>query len=224
MQEKKLLLPIAIIFTMALLVSNTVASKIIGIGSFVFTGGIFIFPISYIFGDVLTEVYGYRESRKVIWSAFLALIFMSLFYYLVGLLPSAGFWTGSEAYNMILGTIPRIVLASIVAYFLGEFSNSYVLSKMKIKMSGKKLWMRTIGSTVVGEGIDTIVFALIAFAGTFAGSELFLIIISGYIFKVLYEILATPITYFIISKVKKIEGIDTYDHNIKYNIFDLSGK
>src|SRR3989339_262682 len=174
MQEKKLLIPIAIIFTMALLVSNTVASKIIGIGSFVFTGGIIIFPISYIFGDVLTEVYGYKESRKVIWSG-----------------------------------------------FVGEFSNSYVLSKMKIWTKGKKLWIRTISSTVVGEGIDSFIFGFIAFAGLFKISELLLIIVSGYIFKVLYEILATPITYFIISKVKKIEGIDTYDHNIKYNIFDL---
>ncbi|HAO51992.1 TPA: transporter [Candidatus Magasanikbacteria bacterium] len=224
MQEKKLLIPIAIIFTMALLVSNTVASKIIGIGSFVFTGGIIIFPISYIFGDVLTEVYGYKESRKVIWSGFVALALMSLFYFLVGLLPSASFWNGNDAYNTILGMTPRIVLASIVAYFVGEFSNSYVLSKMKIWTKGKKLWIRTISSTVVGEGIDSFIFGFIAFAGLFKISELLLIIVSGYIFKVLYEILATPITYFIISKVKKIEGIDTYDHNIKYNIFDLLEK
>ncbi len=221
-RNSKYFIYIAILFVAVLMISNTVGSKIIQIGSLSLAGAIFVFPISYIFGDVLTEVYGYKASRKIIWSGFIAIIFMSLCYYLVQLLPPAPFWQNQGAYEVILGAVPRIVIASITAYFAGEFSNSYVLSRMKVWMQGKRLWMRTVGSTIVGEGVDSIIFATIAFAGTVPTSALMSIIISGYLVKVAYEIAATPITYWIVGKLKKAEGIDVYDKGISYNPFHLS--
>lgn len=222
--KSKYFLYIAIAFVALLMISNTVAVKLIGIGPFVFAGAIFIFPFTYIFGDILTEVYGYRATRKIIWSGFAALILMSLAYVFVQNLPAAGFWTGQEAYATILGFVPRIVAGSIVAFFIGEFCNSFVLSRMKVWMNGKHLWMRTIGSTIVGEGVDTIVFVLIAFYGTLPLAALFTIIWSGYLFKVGYEIIATPLTYFIVGWLKKAEGIDVYDRGINYNPFRFSEK
>lgn len=213
---------IGVLFVAVLMISNTVAVKLIEIGPFIFAGAIFIFPISYIFGDVLTEVYGYRATRKIIWSGFAALILMSLGYIFVQQLPAAPFWSGQAAYDSILGFVPRIVFGSIIAFFVGEFCNSYVLSRMKVWMEGRALWMRTIGSTVVGEGVDTIVFVLIAFAGTVPAVALFTIIWSGYLFKVAYEIIATPITYWIVGKLKKAEGIDVYDRGIDYSPFKLT--
>ena len=222
--KSKYFLYIAIAFVALLMISNTVAAKLIGIGPFVFSGAIFIFPLTYIFGDILTEIYGYRATRKIIWSAFVALILMSLAYLFVQRLPAASFWGGQEAYATILGFVPRIVTGSIIAFFIGEFCNSFVLSRMKVWMNGKHLWMRTIGSTIVGEGVDTIVFVLIAFYGTLPLAALFTIIWSGYLFKVGYEIIATPITYLIVGWLKKAEGIDVYDRGINYNPFHLSDK
>src|SRR3989344_7517955 len=215
---------IAILFVVVLMVSNTVAVKLVQIGPFVFAGAIFIFPISYIFGDILTEVYGYRATRKIIWSGFVALILMSLAYIFVQNLPAASFWTGQEAYAIILGFVPRIVAGSIIAFFIGEFCNSFVLSRMKVWMNGKSLWMRTIGSTIVGEGVDTIVFVLIAFYGTLPLTALFTVIWSGYLFKVAYEVIATPITYLVVGWLKRSESIDVYDKGISYNPFHLSEK
>ncbi|KKU72128.1 MAG: hypothetical protein UX98_C0019G0012 [Parcubacteria group bacterium GW2011_GWA2_47_26] len=222
--KSKYFLYIAISFVALLMISNTVAVKLIGIGPFVFAGAIFIFPLTYIFGDILTEVYGYRATRKIIWSAFVALIVMSLAYLFVQWLPAASFWGGQEAYSTILGFVPRIVFGSIVAFFIGEFCNSFVLSRMKVLMNGKHLWMRTIGSTIVGEGVDTIVFVLIAFYGTLPLAALFTVIWSGYLFKVGYEVIATPITYLIVGWLKKAEGIDVYDKGINYNPFHISEK
>lgn len=220
--KSKYFLYIAILFVAVLMISNTTAVKLIELGPFIVSGAIFIFPISYIFGDILTEVYGYRASRKIIWSGFAALLFMSLWYWLIQLLPPASFWTGQEAYEAILGAVPRITLASIVAYFCGEFSNSFVLSRMKVWMEGRHLWMRTIGSTIVGEGVDSLVFVFIAFWGTMPISALFVIIGSIYLFKVVYEVIATPLTYLIVNKLKQAEGIDVYDRGISYNPFHLS--
>ncbi|MDP2655630.1 MAG: queuosine precursor transporter [bacterium] len=220
--KSKYFLYIGILFVAVLMISNTVAVKLIAIGPFIFAGAIFIFPISYIFGDVLTEVYGYRATRKIIWSGFVALILMSLAYVFVQYLPAASFWTGQEAYATILGLVPRIVAGSIIAFFLGEFCNSFVLSRMKVWMNGKSLWMRTIGSTIVGEGVDTIVFVLIAFYGTLPLAALFTVIWSGYLFKVTYEVIATPITYLIVGWLKRAEGIDVYDRGINYNPFTLA--
>lgn len=220
-QNSKYFIYIAILFVTVLMISNTVGTKIIQLGPFSLAGAIFIFPLSYIFGDILTEVYGYKASRKIIWSGFASIIFMSLCYWLVKILPPAPFWQNQEAYNLILGGVPRIVLASIVAYFVGEFSNSFVLSKMKIWTNGKYLWTRTIGSTIVGEGVDSIIFGVIGFMGLIPNQALLVLILSGYVVKVLFEILATPLTYFVVNKLKKAEGIDVYDSGINYNPFQI---
>lgn len=221
MSNYKYFIYIAIAFVTVLLISNTVAVKLIAIGPFVLAGATLLFPISYIFGDILTEVYGYKESRKIIWSGFAALIFMSFSYYLVQILPSPVFWTGQTSYENILGLAPRIILASIVAFLIGEFVNSFILSKMKIISGGKKLWQRTIGSTIVGQGLDTIIFTTIAFYGTVPLAALLTIIWSGYFVKVMIEILATPITYKIVDWLKKEEGINVYDRGVNYNPFKL---
>src|SRR3989338_6312072 len=156
---------ISTLFVATIIISNTVATKLFSLGPLIFTGGVLIFPITYIFGDILTEVYGYARSRKIIWTGFIALIFMSLVYWIVGLLPPAPTWPNQEAYVAILGLVPRIVFASIIGYWTGSFANSFVLAKMKLLTKGKHLWTRTIGSTVVGEGVDSILFVSIAFYG-----------------------------------------------------------
>ncbi len=217
----KYLLYIAIAFVVVLTISNTVASKIIMMGPFVFSGAIFLFPISYIFGDVLTEVYGYAASRKVIWSGFAAMLFMSFSYWFVSTLPAAPFWPGQAAYDTILGVVPRIALASVIGFFVGEFANSFVLSKMKIMTQGRWLWTRTIGSTIVGEGLDTLFFATIAFYGTLPAAALVTLVWSSYLVKVLYETVATPITYAIVGFLKRAEHQDVYDFGVNYNPFVL---
>lgn len=212
---------IAILFTALLLISNTVAVKLVQIGPFVLAGATFLFPLTYIFGDILTEVYGYRATRKIIWAGFGAMVLMSGGYLLVQYLPSAPFWQGQEAYSAILGFAPRIALASIIAFFAGEFCNSFILSRMKVMMNGRALWMRTIGSTIVGEGVDTALFVTIAFAGTVPLAVLFTIMWSAYAFKVAIEVLATPITYAVVRALKKAEGMDVYDRDINYNPFTI---
>ncbi len=219
--NSKYILYISILFTAVLLIANTVASKLIQVGPFFVTGGIVVFPISYIFGDILTEVYGYRATRPIIWSGFAALVLMSLAYFVVQILPAAPFWPNQAAYEMILGAVPRIVLGSIVGYLCGEFANSYVMSKMKVWSEGKHLWGRIIGSTLVGEGVDTVLFVSIAFAGTLPGAALWSIIYSSYILKVAYEVLVIPITYRLVAWLKRAEGVDVYDRGISYNPFAL---
>lgn len=212
---------ISSVFVAVLLISNTVATKLFSLGPFIFTGAILIFPISYIFGDVLTEVYGYARSRKIIWTGFACLIFMSLIYWIVGLLPPASGWEHQSAYLATLGVVPRIVLASIIGYWAGEFSNSFVLAKLKLFTQGKHLWMRTIGSTIVGQGVDTTLFVTIAFLGVLSNSVLGIAILSAYGFKVLYEIVTTPITYRVVNLLKNAEGIDTFDYHTRFNPFVL---
>jgi queuosine precursor transporter len=220
-RNSKYFLYIAILFVAVLMISNTIAVKLIQFGPFIVSAATFIFPVSYIFGDILTEVYGYKASRKIIWSGFGVLTLMSLFYWIAQKLPAASTWHNQEAFDLILGSVPRIVLASMIAYFAGEFSNSFILSRMKVLTQGKHLWMRTIGSTIVGEGVDSIVFVFIAFAGIMPLKVLFTIIISIYLFKVAYEIIITPLTYLVVNKLKKAEGIDVYDRGISYNPFTL---
>ncbi len=209
------------IFVAILLISNVASTKILTLWKFTFDGGTILFPLSYIFGDVLTEVYGYQRSRRVIWTGFFGAALMSLVLYVVQILPAAADWPNQEAYEALIGFVPRIVLGSLVAYFAGEFSNSYILSRLKIKTKGKFLWMRTIGSTLVGEGIDTLIFCLIAFYGLVPNSLLVAIIISNYIFKCGVEILFTPITYVFVGFLKKKEHEDHYDRGISYNPFTL---
>lgn len=212
---------ISSIFVAVLLISNTIATKLFSLGPFIFTGAIFIFPISYIFGDILTEVYGYKRSRIIIWTGFFCLLLMSFFYWIVSLLPSAPGWNNQSAYEVILGIVPRIVFASFIGYWAGEFSNSYVLAKMKLLTKGKYLWTRTISSTIVGEGVDTALFVTIAFFGTIPNAVLLIVGLSGYAFKVIYEILATPVTYKIVNFLKKKENIDYYDYNTNFNPFKI---
>jgi queuosine precursor transporter len=210
---------ISSIFVATLLISNTVGGKVFSIAGLNLPGGVIVFPISYIFGDILTEVYGYKESRKIIWTGLGCLVMMSLVYYAVQILPPAAFWQDQKAYETVLGVAPRIALASSIAYFIGEFSNSYTLAKMKIWTEGKHLWARMIGSTIVGQAADTIVFCFIAFLGIFTIPDLLNVIVSNYIFKVLYEAVATPITYKIVSHVKKAEQLDVYDRDTNFNPF-----
>ncbi len=213
---------ITALFVAVLLISNVASTKIMRLGPFTFDGGTILFPVSYIFGDILTEVYGYRRSRRVIWTGFFCTGLMAAVLAIVGALPPAEGWDNQAAYRTILGQTPRIVLGSLIAYFAGEFSNSYTLAKMKIWTGGRWLWTRTIGSTLVGEGVDTLLFVVIAFAGTMPGALLWSIIASNYVFKVGVEAAMTPVTYRVASFLKRVEHEDVYDVGTDFNPFKVS--
>ncbi|MBN8635190.1 MAG: queuosine precursor transporter [Anaerolineae bacterium] len=221
---------ITVLFVTVLLLSNILSSaKIIDLGvsllglQFIFDAGTLVFPISYIFGDVLTEIYGYRRSRRVIWSGFFATALMAFFVWLAGVLPGESLWletVGQSAYDAVLGSIWKLAIASLVAYFFGEFVNSYVLARMKVLMEGRWLWARTIGSTIAGQGVDTTVFFVIATAlGVFPIELMLSLIVSNYIFKVSIEVIFTPITLRVIRWLKTLEQEDVYDHNTNFNPF-----
>ena len=208
------------VFVAVYLISNVAAAaKWVHLGPFTFDAGTILFPISYIIGDILTEVYGYKKSRQVIWTGFGCALLMALVFALVGILPPAAGWENQDAYNKILGTTPRIVAGSLIAYFLGAFSNSFTLAKMKIATKGRWLFTRTITSTIIGEGVDSVFFVLIAFAGTLPLSTLFAGVISNYLFKVGFEIVITPVTYAFVRYLKRAEQIDVYDYNTNFNPF-----
>jgi uncharacterized integral membrane protein (TIGR00697 family) len=220
-------------FFVAVLITSNVASsaKIVDLGFSLFTvrlafdGGTLLFPLSYVFGDILTEVYGFRASRRVIWTGFAALALASLIFLLLRSLPAEEAWegyAGSAAYDAILGGMSTggIALASLLGYWVGEFSNSAILSRMKILMRGKHLWVRTIGSTLVGEFLDSLVFVSVASLTGVFGWELFVsLVITNYLFKCTIEVLMTPLTYLAVGKLKKAEAIDTYDVGISFNPF-----
>jgi len=210
------------IFTATLLISNTLDTKIFQLGSFELPAGIILFPLAYLFGDVLTEVYGYAASRKVIWTGFFSLLLMVAAYTAAVHLPPAGFWKDQDAFGTILAQVPRIVLASITAYFLGEFCNSYVLAKIKVKMEGRGMAWRFVLSTIVGQAVDTSTFVLVAFLGVFSGKELLSVTISGWAFKVAWEIIALPITLPIVRKLKRVENEDYFDKDTNFNPFHLT--
>lgn len=212
---------LSVFFVSVLLISNVASSKIVDFGWFTFDGGTLLFPLGYIFGDILTEVYGYRRSRSVIWLGFLCTALMALVFIVVGKLPAAPGWDNQAAYDAILGLTPRIVAASLIAYFCGEFSNSFVLAKMKILTKGRWLWTRTIGSTVVGELIDSTLFVVIAFSGILPGALILTLIVSNYVFKTAVEILFTPITYQVVGFLKRREHEDYYDYDTDFNPFAL---
>ncbi len=224
MKEYRFFTLITGLFVAVLLISNVASSKLVAVGPFSFDGGTILFPISYIFGDILTEVYGYRKSRQVIWIGFGSALLMMVVFMIVGWLPSAAGWENQDAYNKILGLTPRIVIGSLIAFFAGEFSNSYILAKMKIFTKGRWLFSRTIGSTIVGEGLDTIIFVLVAFAGVYSWEIVWLIVISNYIFKVAFEVVLTPVTYAVISYLKRSEKADVYDHKTNFNPFSAFWK
>ena len=215
------------LFVAVLLISNIASSaKIVVLGPFVYDGGTLLFPLSYIFGDVLTEVYGYSVSRRVIWIGFATLLLMSVTLAIVGALPGDADWMGAnnfgqQAFNKILGSTPRIVAGSLAAFWAGSFANDFLLAKMKLLTNGKHLWMRTIGSTLVGEGLDTLVFTAVAFLGTMPNDVFLTLVWSNYVFKVGVEVLFTPITYWVVAMLKRAEGVDTYDRDTDFNPFKM---
>jgi uncharacterized integral membrane protein (TIGR00697 family) len=190
-------------------------------GPLTFGAGVLFFPISYVFGDILTEVYGYARARRVIWSGITALVFASVMATVVVKLPPAANWTGQEAYESIFGQTPRIVIGSITAFFLGEFVNSYTLAKMKVWTNGNALWTRIIGSTICGEAVDCLVFYPIAFFGVWDTHLLLTVMLSNYVMKVLWEILATPLTYRIVAALKRAENEDYFDRDTQFTPFSL---
>lgn len=214
---------ITVLFVTVLLVSNVVSVKLVSFGPLTFDAGTILFPFSYIFGDILTEVYGYVRSRKVIWLGFVCALLMSLTFIGVGVLPAAADWTNQGAYQQILGYTPRLVLASLIAYFAGEFVNSFTLARLKVLTQGRRLWMRTIGSTLVGQVIDTGLFILIAFTGTVPNALLWTLIVSNYVFKCGVEILFTPVTYWVTGWLKQQEHEDYYDTHTDFNPFRFPG-
>jgi uncharacterized integral membrane protein (TIGR00697 family) len=221
MKNYKFLIPIISFYITILLSSNIVSTKITHFWWFTFDAGTILFPLSYIFWDILTEVYGYKQTKNIIWMGFFSLFLMSSIIILVWILPPAGEWSFQQDYQNILGLTPRIVWASLIAYLIWEFSNSYILAKIKVKMKWRYLFVRIIGSTLVAEILDTLIFVFLAFSWLYSSQVLWVIILSNYIFKVGVEILFTPLTYFIVWKLKKEEKIDFYDKKTDFNPFAL---
>lgn len=215
----KIFVVICAMFITCLLLSNLVAGKIIRIINISLPAAVILFPITYIFGDVFTEVYGFQKSKMIIWLGFACNVFAVFIYIVTIALPYPEFWTGQEAFRVVLGTTPRILVASLVGYLFGEFTNSIIMSKLKVKMAGRKLWVRTISSTIFGEAFDTIIFIFVSFWGNVNGGILLQMMIFQYIWKVCYEIILTPVTCVVVKWLKNKEGIDVFDYKIKYHIF-----
>lgn len=215
---------IGVAFVVVLLISNIAAIKPLSLSAGLpiqMDGGNILFPISYIFGDILVEVYGYARSRRVIWLGFAANTAAALVFSLVAALPPAPDWRLQTAFSQILGQTPRVVLASLCAFFCGEFLNSYLMAKMKLWSRGRRLWTRTIASTIVGEFADSALFTLIAFAGVWPAETIGKVILGNYLFKVAYETLATPLTYAMVGALKRAEREDFYDRETNFNPFTL---
>lgn len=210
------------LFTAALLISNTLDTKLFAVGPFALPAGIILFPLTYLFGDILTEVYGYTASRKVIWTGFGSLALMVISYDIARAIPAAPFWEYQHAFDLILGRVPRIVMASITAYFLGEFTNSFVLAKLKVRSGGKGMAFRFIASTFFGQAVDTMVFVLVAFLGTMDARSLLLVFLSGWGFKVLWEVVMLPVSIPIVKRLKKAENEDYFDDTTDFNPFKVS--
>jgi uncharacterized integral membrane protein (TIGR00697 family) len=206
-------------FVVVLLVSNLVAQKICMIGPFAVSGAVLLFPITYIFGDVFTEVYGFAASRRAIWLGFFGTALLYLMGAAVIALPGAPDWKNQQAFSIVFGFIPRILISSLIAFWAGEFANSYTMARMKLWTNGRKLWTRTVGSTVVGQGVDTVLVITLTFAGRYPVRTLANIIVTGYLLKVGYEVLATPITYFVIGRLKAAEHSDAFDRGADFNPF-----
>jgi uncharacterized integral membrane protein (TIGR00697 family) len=212
-------------FVTILLLSNVIgAGKVAtvtlpGLGAWPFGAGILFFPLSYVIGDVLTEVYGYARARRCIWAGTAALLFMALMSWVVVALPPSPDWTGQAAYEAVFGQVPRIVLASIVAFWAGEFANSLVLARMKLATQGRHLWARTIGSTIVGQGIDSLIFYPLAFWGVWDGGTLLVVLLTQWALKVGWEAALTPATYAAVGFLKSREGIDVYDRGTDFTPF-----
>jgi queuosine precursor transporter len=212
---------------MAAFVTVLLCSNLIGVGKvatvfgLTFGAGVLFFPLSYVFGDILTEVYGYARARKVVWAGFGAMTFASFMAWIIVQLPPAEGWKNQEAYAMIFGQTPRIVAASLVAFWIGEFANSFVLAKLKIATAGRYLWVRTIGSTIIGEGIDSAIFFPAAFYGTWPNDLVLQVTLSNYLIKVGWEVVLTPVTYQIVGFLKRAEKEDYFDRDTRFTPFSL---
>ncbi len=210
---------LTIAFVVVLLVSNLLAQKIVRIGPVSTSGAMILFPITYIFGDIFTEIYGYAASRRAIWAGFFATGLLYAVSAIVIALPSDPEFKNQAALEAVFGILPRILIASLIAFWAGEFANSYTMARMKLLTKGRWLWTRTVGSTVVGQAVDTTLVILITFAGRFSTHKLVEIIWQGYLLKVAYEVLATPLTYLVVGWLKKVEGVDAFDAGTDFNPF-----
>ena len=210
------------VFITCLLIANIIAVKLVSIFGRVVPAAIIIFPISYICGDVLTEVYGYRRARQVIWLGFFCNLLAVIAIWTGQVLPGATFWDAQAAYERILGFTPRLLLASFCAYLVGEFANSFLLAKMKVLTAGRMLWARTIGSTFIGQGLDSLIFVALAFGGIIPSGALLSAIVTQWLFKVAYEVLATPLTYAVVNFLKRQEGLDVFDRDTSFNPLALA--
>ncbi len=217
-------------FATSLVISNIIAVKLITFGPLTLPAAVIIFPVAYIFGDILTEVYGYSRARRAIWIGFSCNLIAVIAIWLAGLLPAAPFWTANtydtveeaqQAYDAILGFAPRLLVASFLAYLVGEFLNSYVMARMKIWTEGKLLWARTIASTLFAQFADSFIFVTLAFAGIMAAADLVEVILSQWLVKSAYEIIATPLTYWIVNSLKRVEKLDVYDRTTDFNPFKV---
>lgn len=217
MKSYKYLDIITAFFVAVLIISSIADTKAISVGIFSFGGGTLLFPLTYILGDVLTEVYGFAHARRVLWIGFATAVLMALTFFIVGIAPAAPDWPFQESYMNILGLAPRIVAGSLVAFLVGGFVNSVVLARLKVITKGKHLWVRTISSTVVGQLVDTSLFMFIAFYGIWPNSLIISVIISGYLLKVATEVVFTPLTYWIVNTLKKSEKTDHFDRKTVFN-------
>ena len=219
-------------FVVILLVSNLIAQKVCllgpfsvgrwSIGPFGVSGAILLFPITYIFGDIFTEVYGYAASRRAIWLGFFGTALLYVMGAIVVALPSAPGWHNQQAFATVFGFIPRILAASLVAFWVGEFANSYTMARLKLITNGRMLWTRTIGSTIVGQAVDTVLVVALTFGGIYSARILLNIIVTGYVLKVSYEVIATPITYLVVNWLKRAEHADAFDRHESFNPFSFA--
>lgn len=207
------------VFVTCLITANIIAVKPVQLGGLIFPAAVVIFPLAYIFGDILTEVYGYARARQTIWIGFACNLIAVVAIYVGGLLPTASFWPNQSAYDAILGFTPRLLVASFIAYLVGEFLNSFVLAKLKVITSGRYLWLRTIGSTLIGELADSAVFITIAFLGVWPGDQIATGVITQWLLKSGYEVIATPLTYLIVGYLKRAEQVDVYDRATNFTPF-----
>jgi len=208
-------------FVVVLVVSNLIGPKICQVGPLLVSGAQLLFPVTYICGDVFTEVYGYAASRRAIWLGFFGMGLLAVMGQIAVALPPAAGWNDQQAFKTVFGLVPRFAIASLVAYWAGEFTNSYTLAKLKLLTGGRLLWTRTIGSTISGQLVDTVVVILIAFWGVATGPKMLLMIASSYGFKVVYETLATPLTYLVVNWLKRAEGANAFDRGTNFSPFAL---
>jgi len=211
-------------FVVILLVSNLIAQKVCQIGPFAVSGAILLFPVTYIFGDIFTEIYGFAASRRAIWLGFFGTILLYVMGAVIIALPAAPGWHNQEAFAIVFGFIPRILAASLVAFWAGEFANSYTMARLKLLTDGRRLWTRTIGSTIVGQAVDTTLVIFLTFVGVVPLRTLGNMIVTGYILKVAYEVLATPLTYAVINWLKRAEQADAFDRDESFNPFSFAEK